>query len=57
MMALYHEMRMLNLDVARIVPVHGSPATLASFMASMGAAAKECPTAGSGGSVVWQPCK
>ena len=57
MIALYHEMRMLNLDVATIVPVHGRPVPLASFMASMGTAAKDCPTTGSGGSIVWQPCR
>jgi glyoxylase-like metal-dependent hydrolase (beta-lactamase superfamily II) len=57
MISLYHEMRMLNLDVATIVPVHGRPAPLSTFMASMGAAAKDCPTAGAGGSIAWQPCK
>ena len=53
---LYHEMRMLNLDVATIAPVHGKPVPLSAFMKAMGPAAKDCPTAGSGGSVVWAPC-
>jgi glyoxylase-like metal-dependent hydrolase (beta-lactamase superfamily II) len=57
MATLYHEMRTLNLDVASIVPVHGKPASLATFMKVMGTAAKDCPTAGTGGSVVWEPCK
>jgi len=56
MTTLYHEMRQLNLDVATIAPVHGKPVPLSVFMKAMGAAAKDCPTAGSGGSVVWAPC-
>jgi glyoxylase-like metal-dependent hydrolase (beta-lactamase superfamily II) len=56
MTSLYHEMRMLNLDVATIAPVHGKPVPLSVFMKAMGSAAKDCPTAGAGGSVVWGPC-
>jgi glyoxylase-like metal-dependent hydrolase (beta-lactamase superfamily II) len=44
MIALYKTMRMLNLDVATIVPVHGKPAPLATFMKALGSAAKEGPT-------------
>jgi glyoxylase-like metal-dependent hydrolase (beta-lactamase superfamily II) len=57
MTTLYHEMRMLNLDVATIAPVHGKPVPMAAFMKAMGSAAKDCPTAGTGGSVVWAPCR
>jgi hypothetical protein len=57
MTTLYHEMRMLNLDVATIAPVHGKPVPLAAFMKAMGSTAKDCPIAGTGGSVVWEPCK
>jgi glyoxylase-like metal-dependent hydrolase (beta-lactamase superfamily II) len=57
MTTLYHEMRMLNLDVATIAPVHGKPVPMAAFMKAMGSAAKECPVAGTGGSVVWEACK
>jgi glyoxylase-like metal-dependent hydrolase (beta-lactamase superfamily II) len=57
MTTLYHEMRMLNLDVATIAPVHGKPVPMAAFMKAMGSAAKDCPIAGTGGSVVWEPCK
>ena len=57
MTTLYHEMRMLNLDVATIAPIHGKPVPMAAFMKAMGSAAKDCPIAGTGGSVVWEPCK
>jgi glyoxylase-like metal-dependent hydrolase (beta-lactamase superfamily II) len=57
MTTLYHEMRMLGLDVSTIVPVHGKPAPFADFMKAMGPAAKDCPSEGSGGSVVWGPCR
>jgi hypothetical protein len=57
MTTLYHEMRMLGLDVSTIVPVHGKPVPLADFMKAMGPAAKDCPSEGSGGSVVWGPCR
>ena len=57
MTTLYHEMRQLNLDVATIAPVHGKPVPLSVFMKAMGSAAKDCPTAGSGGSIVWAPCQ
>jgi len=57
MTTFYREMRSLNLDVATIVPVHGKPVPMSAFVAAMGAAAKDCPTAGSGGSVVWVPCR
>jgi glyoxylase-like metal-dependent hydrolase (beta-lactamase superfamily II) len=56
MTTLYHEMRLLNLDVATIAPVHGNPVPLSVFMQAMGPAAKDCPSAGPGGSVVWGPC-
>jgi glyoxylase-like metal-dependent hydrolase (beta-lactamase superfamily II) len=57
MTTLYHEMRSLNLDVASIVPVHGKPVALGAFIKAMGSAAKDCPSAGTGGSVVWGPCQ
>jgi glyoxylase-like metal-dependent hydrolase (beta-lactamase superfamily II) len=57
MTTLYHEMRMLNLDVTTIAPVHGKPVPMSAFMKAMGSAAKDCPSAGTGGSVVWQPCQ
>ena len=57
MTTLYHEMRMLNLDVATIAPVHGKPVPMAAFIKAMGSVAKDCPSPGSGGSVVWGPCK
>ncbi|MCM3878865.1 MAG: MBL fold metallo-hydrolase [Vicinamibacterales bacterium] len=57
MTALYHEMRMLNLDVATIAPVHGKSVPMAAFIKAMGSAAKDCPMAGTGGSVVWAPCR
>jgi glyoxylase-like metal-dependent hydrolase (beta-lactamase superfamily II) len=57
MTTLYRTIRMLNLDVATIAPVHGKPVPLSTFMAAMGGAAKDCPTAGAGGSVVWVPCQ
>ena len=56
MTTMYRNMRTLNLDVATIVPVHGRPVPLSTFMSSMGSVAKDCPSAGSGGSVVWGPC-
>lgn len=56
MTSLYHEMRMLNLDVATIAPVHGTPVPLGVFLKAMGSAAKECPSAGTRGTVVWGPC-
>jgi glyoxylase-like metal-dependent hydrolase (beta-lactamase superfamily II) len=56
MTTLYHEMQLLGLNVATIAPVHGKPVPLADFMKAMGPAAKDCPSAGSGGSVVWGPC-
>ncbi len=57
MTTLYHQMRMLSLDVATIAPVHGKPVPMATFMKAMGSAAKDCPIAGTGGSVVWEPCR
>jgi len=57
MITFYRTMRTLNLDVATIAPVHGKPVPMAEFMKSMGAAAKECPMPGGGGSVAWGPCK
>jgi glyoxylase-like metal-dependent hydrolase (beta-lactamase superfamily II) len=57
MTTLYHEMRMLNLDVATIAPIHGKPVPMAAFIKAMGSTAKDCPSPGSGGSVVWGPCK
>jgi glyoxylase-like metal-dependent hydrolase (beta-lactamase superfamily II) len=57
MTTLYRTMRMLNLDVATIVPVHGRPVPLATFIGAMGGAASDCPTAGGGGAVVWAPCR
>lgn len=57
MTTLYRTMKTLNLDVATLAPVHGRPVPLSTFMKAMGSAAKDCPTSGSGGSVVWQPCK
>ena len=57
MTTLYHEMRTLSLDVATIAPVHGKSVPMAAFMKAMGAAAKDCPIAGTGGSVVWEPCR
>lgn len=57
MTTLYRTMRTLNLNVATIAPVHGRPVPLSTFMKAMGSAAKDCPTTGSGGSVVWQPCQ
>jgi len=57
MTTLYHEMRMLNLDVTTIAPVHGKPVPMAAFIKAMGSAAKDCPSPGTGGSVVWGPCK
>lgn len=57
MTTLYRMMRTLNLDVATIAPVHGRPVPLAAFLTAMGPAAKECPTSGSGGAVVWGPCR
>lgn len=56
MTTMYRNMRTLNLDVATIVPVHGRPVPLSAFLTAMGSAATECPTTGSGGSVVWGPC-
>jgi hypothetical protein len=50
-------MRMLGLDVTTIAPVHGKPVPFADFMRAMGTTAKDCPVAGSGGSVVWEPCR
>jgi glyoxylase-like metal-dependent hydrolase (beta-lactamase superfamily II) len=41
MIALYNTMRMLNLDVASIVPVHGKPTPLATFTKAMGSIAKD----------------
>jgi glyoxylase-like metal-dependent hydrolase (beta-lactamase superfamily II) len=57
MTSLYHEMRILGLDVATIAPVHGKPVPFADFMKAMGPAAKDCPSAGGGGSVTWGPCR
>jgi hypothetical protein len=57
MTTLYHEMRILGLDVATIAPVHGKPVPFGDFMKAMGPAAKDCPSPGDGGSVVWGPCR
>ncbi len=57
MTTLYRQMRTLNLDVATIAPVHGTPVPMSTFMTAMGAAAKDCPSVGPGGSVAWGPCR
>ena len=57
MTSLYHEMRMLGLDVSTIAPVHGKPVPFADFMKAMGSTAKDCPSPGTGGSVEWRPCR
>jgi glyoxylase-like metal-dependent hydrolase (beta-lactamase superfamily II) len=57
MTTFYRTMRALSLDVTTIAPVHGRPVPFSAFMKAMGAAATECPSAGAGGSVVWQPCR
>jgi len=57
MTTFYREMRSLNLDVATIVPIHGKPVPMSAFIAAIGAAAKDCPGPGPGGSVAWGPCR
>lgn len=57
MVTLYRTMKMLSLDVATIAPVHGRPVPLSTFLNAMGSAADECPAAGGGGAVVWEPCR
>src|SRR5204863_5764464 len=46
MTTLYHEMRMLNLDVATIAPVHGKAVPMAALIKAMRSAAKDCPSPG-----------
>jgi len=57
MTTFYRTMRTLSLDVATIAPVHGRPVPIGAFIKAMGPAAKDCPTAGAGGSVAWKPCR
>lgn len=57
MTTLYREIRLLNLDVATIAPVHGRAVPMTDFVKAMGSAGNECPTAGTGGSVAWEPCR
>lgn len=57
MTSLYREIRLLNLDVATIAPVHGRPVAMSEFLKAMGPAANECPTQGTGGSIAWGPCR
>jgi len=57
MTTFYRTMRTLSLDVATIAPVHGRPTPIGAFIKAMGPAAKDCPTAGAGGSVAWKPCR
>ena len=57
MRTLATQVERMTLDVATLAPVHGKPVAMAEFMKSMGAAAKECPMPGGGGSVAWGPCK
>lgn len=56
MVSLFRTIKTLGLDVATIAPVHGRPVPVATFLGALGAAGTECPAAGPGGSVVWQPC-
>jgi glyoxylase-like metal-dependent hydrolase (beta-lactamase superfamily II) len=56
MTTLYREIRLLNLNVSTIAPVHGRPVPMSDFLKAMGDAGKECPKAGAGGSIAWGPC-
>jgi glyoxylase-like metal-dependent hydrolase (beta-lactamase superfamily II) len=57
MTTLYRQIRMQNLNVATIAPVHGKPVPMSEFLKAMGAAANECPASGAGGSIEWGPCR
>jgi glyoxylase-like metal-dependent hydrolase (beta-lactamase superfamily II) len=57
MTTLYRQIRMLNLDVKTIAPVHGNPVPMSDFVKAMGPAGNECPSMGAGGTVVWGPCQ
>lgn len=56
MITLYREIRLLDLNVETIVPIHGVPASMAEFLTAMGSVANECPILGAGGSLVWGAC-
>jgi hypothetical protein len=57
MTTLYRQIRLLNLNVSTLAPVHGRPVPMSDFLKAMGDAGKECPKAGAGGSVAWEPCQ
>jgi glyoxylase-like metal-dependent hydrolase (beta-lactamase superfamily II) len=57
MTTLNRQIKLLNLDVATIAPVHGRAVPMSEFVRAMGTAGDECPTAGTGGSVAWGPCR
>jgi hypothetical protein len=56
MTTLYHQIRMLNLNVATIAPVHGKPVTMGEFLKAMGPAGNQCPGPGAGGAIEWRAC-
>jgi glyoxylase-like metal-dependent hydrolase (beta-lactamase superfamily II) len=57
MTTLYRQIRMLNLNVTTIAPVHGKPVPMSEFVKVMGPAGNQCPAPGVGGTVEWRPCQ
>jgi glyoxylase-like metal-dependent hydrolase (beta-lactamase superfamily II) len=57
MTTLYRTIRMLNLNVETIAPVHGKPVPMSEFVKAMGPVGNECPSPSASGALVWGPCK
>jgi glyoxylase-like metal-dependent hydrolase (beta-lactamase superfamily II) len=57
MKTLFNSVKLMNLDVAQIVPVHGKPVPWSDFVKAMGKAANVCfQTGTTGGGIVMAEC-
>jgi glyoxylase-like metal-dependent hydrolase (beta-lactamase superfamily II) len=56
MTTFYRQIRMLNLNVSTIAPVHGKPVPMSEFVKAMGPVGNECPSPSASGALVWGQC-